>query len=68
MVIGADGSRGPGVSVLGLKEGGVDYALDDNNAKLITPPLKTKVEAIKADIIAGKVKVADYMADNACKF
>ncbi|KQV92254.1 MULTISPECIES: BMP family lipoprotein [unclassified Roseateles] len=58
----------PGVSVLGLKEGGVDYALDDNNAKLITPPLKAKVEAIKADIIAGKVKVADYMADNACKF
>ncbi|KQV48321.1 hypothetical protein ASC95_20455 [Pelomonas sp. Root1217] len=58
----------PGVSVLGLKEGGVDYALDENNAKLITPPLKAKVEAIKADIIAGKVKVADYMADNACKF
>jgi len=58
----------PGVSVLGLKEGGVDYALDENNAKLITPPLKAKVEAIKADIIAGKVKVADYMADNSCKF
>lgn len=58
----------PGVSVLGLKEGGVDYALDDNNAKLITPPLKAKVEAIKADIVSGKVKVADYMADNGCKF
>lgn len=58
----------PGVSVLGLKEGGVDYALDDNNAKLIAPPLKAKVDAVKADIIAGKIKVADYMADNACKF
>ncbi|MDG0834542.1 BMP family lipoprotein [Roseateles saccharophilus] len=58
----------PGVSVLGLKEGGVDYALDENNAKLITPQLKAKVEAIKADIVSGKVKVADYMADNACKF
>ena len=57
-----------GISVLGLKEGGVDYALDANNAKLITPQLKTKVDAIKADIVAGKVKVADYMADNACKF
>ena len=22
----------------------------------------------KADIIAGKIKVADYMADNACKY
>jgi len=57
-----------GISVLGLKEGGVDYALDANNAKLIPAPLKVKVDAIKADIIAGKIKVADYMADNACKY
>jgi len=58
----------PGISVLGLKEGGVDYALDEHNAKLVTPALKAKVEAVKADIIAGKIKVADYMADNACKY
>ena len=58
----------PGVTVLGLKEGGVDYALDDNNAKLVTPELKKKVEAAKADIVSGKIKVADYMADNACKY
>ncbi len=58
----------PGVTVLGLKEGGVDYAMDDNNAKLVSADMKQKVEAAKADIIAGKVKVADYMAANACKF
>lgn len=58
----------PGVSVLGLKEGGVDYAMDQNNAKLVPAALKTKVDAYKADIIAGKIKVADYMADNACKY
>jgi basic membrane protein A and related proteins len=58
----------PGVSVLGLKEGGVDYALDEHNAKLVPAALKARVDAVKADIIAGKVKVADYMADNACKF
>jgi basic membrane protein A len=58
----------PGVTVLGLKEGGVDYALDDYNAKLVTPELKKKVEAAKADIVSGKIKVADYMADNACKY
>ena len=58
----------PGVSVLGLKEGGVDYAADENNAKLLNPALKAKVDAVKADIIAGKIKVADYMADNACKY
>jgi basic membrane protein A len=58
----------PGVSVLGLKEGGVDYALDEYNAKLVSADMKAKVDAAKADIIAGKIKVADYMADNACKF
>ncbi len=58
----------PGTSMLGLKDGGVEYALDQHNAKLVTPALKAKVEAIKADIVAGKVKVADYMADGACKY
>jgi basic membrane protein A len=57
-----------GISVLGLKEGGVDYAMDDNNAKLVTADMKKKVDAAKADIISGKIKVADYMADNACKY
>ena len=54
------------VTVLGLKEGGVDYALDEHNAKLVTPEMKAKVDAAKADIIAGKVKVIDYMAANKC--
>ncbi|MBT0571030.1 BMP family ABC transporter substrate-binding protein [Curvibacter sp. CHRR-16] len=58
----------PGVTVLGLKEGGVDYAVDENNAKLVTADMKKKLEAAKKDIISGKIKVADYMADNACKF
>ena len=56
-----------GVSVLGLKEGGVDYAMDDNNAKLVTADMKQAVEAAKAGIISGDIKVADFMADNACK-
>jgi basic membrane protein A len=58
----------PGVTALGLKEGGVDYALDQHNEKLVPAAMKQKVDAAKADIIAGKIKVADYMADNACKF
>ncbi|MBC7618653.1 MAG: BMP family ABC transporter substrate-binding protein [Candidatus Saccharibacteria bacterium] len=58
----------PGVSVLGLKEGGVDYAADEFNAKMITPDMKKRVDAAKADIVSGKIKVVDYMADNACKF
>lgn len=58
----------PGLTVLGLKEGGVDYAMDQYNAKLVTPEMKAKVDAAKADIIAGRLRVADYMADNACKY
>jgi basic membrane protein A len=61
-------SFAPGITVLGLKEGGVDYAMDANNAKLVTPDMKKRVDAAKADIISGKIKVADYMADNACKY
>ena len=58
----------PGLTVLGLKENGVGYAMDENNAKLVTPEMKKKVEAAKADIVSGKIKVADYLADNACKY
>ena len=67
-VFNAAKKTNPGVTVLGLKEGGVDYALDQYNEKLVTPAMKAKVDAAKADIIAGKIKVADYMADNACKY
>jgi basic membrane protein A len=55
-----------GVSELGLKEQGVDAAFDEYNKPLITDEMKAKVEAAKADIIAGKIKVHDYVADNAC--
>ncbi|MBG1232864.1 BMP family lipoprotein [Aestuariivirga litoralis] len=56
----------PGIQALGLKEGGVDYAMDDNNKPLVTDAMKAKVEAAKADIIAGKTEVHDFTADNKC--
>jgi basic membrane protein A and related proteins len=56
-----------GVQVLGLKDGGVDWALDKDNEKLITPEMKAKVEAAKADIVSGKIVVHDYMSNNSCK-
>ena len=55
-----------GVTELGLKEAGVDWALDENNKPLVTDAMKAKVEAAKADIISGKIQVHDYVADNAC--
>ncbi|MEO6625478.1 MAG: BMP family ABC transporter substrate-binding protein [Burkholderiaceae bacterium] len=58
----------PGLSVLGLKEDGVGYAMDKHNEKLVSADMKKKVDAAKADIISGKIKVADYMAASACKY
>lgn len=55
-----------GVWVLGVAEGGVDWAFDENNESLITDEMKAAVETAKADIISGKVTVHDYMADQSC--
>ena len=63
-----DGKWEAGISVLGLKEGGVDWALDQHNEKLVSPEMKAKVEQAKADIISGKIKVHDYMSNNSCAF
>ncbi len=63
-----DGKFTSGINDLGLKEGGVDYAMDDNNKALVTPEMAAAAEKAKADIIAGTVKVHDYMSDNACPY
>jgi len=65
---GQEGKFKGGIHALGLAEGGVDWALDKYNEKLITPEMKKAVDAAKADIIAGKIKVHDYMSDNTCKY
>ena len=57
-----------GIIALGLKEGGIDYAMDDNNKALVSPEMVTAVDKAKADIIAGTVEVHDFMADNACPY
>jgi len=56
-----------GTMVLGLKEGGVDWALDQYNEKLISADMKAKIDAAKAGIILGKIVVHDYMSNNSCK-
>lgn len=60
------GNFDTGVQVLGLAEGGVDWALDDNNAKLISAEMKAAIDKAKAEIIAGKINVHDYMSDSKC--
>jgi basic membrane protein A len=61
-----DNTWKPGVSVLGLKEDGVGYALDENNKNLVTPPMKAAVEEAAEAIKSGTIKVHDYMADSKC--
>jgi basic membrane protein A len=56
----------PGIHVMDLKADGVGYALDDNNAALITDEMKATVDAAAAKIIAGEITVHDYMSDNTC--
>jgi basic membrane protein A len=65
-VAAKNGTWKPGILVLGLKEHGVGVAIDKDNSMLITPQMKAKVEQAEAAIIAGKVQVHDYMADNKC--
>ncbi len=55
-----------GFKVLGLANGGVDYALDEYNAEIFTDEIKAAVEEAKAKIISGEIEVHDYMSDNSC--
>jgi basic membrane protein A len=55
-----DGTWQPGEKNLGLAENGVGYALDENNRSLITPEMEKKLEAAKAKIISGELKVSPY--------
>ncbi|MFT4191985.1 MAG: BMP family ABC transporter substrate-binding protein [Comamonas sp.] len=55
-----------GVTTMGLKERGVDWALDADNRALVTPEMERKVNAIRQDIIDGKIKVTDSMATGKC--
>ncbi len=62
----AAGDFETGVRVLGAAEGGVDWALDENNADLITPEIKAAIEDAKAKIISGEITVAEYYPTSSC--
>jgi basic membrane protein A len=55
-----------GVQVMNLASGGVGYAMDENNASLVTAEMQAAVDAAAAEIIAGTRPVHDYMSDNSC--
>ena len=63
-------SDGPGMekgfNVMGIANGGVGYAMDENNADLITEEMKTTVDEASARIASGEITVHDYMSDDSC--
>jgi basic membrane protein A and related proteins len=46
-----------GVREMGLAEGALDYVYDDNNKVWITDDVRAKVEALRAEILAGRIQV-----------
>jgi basic membrane protein A len=53
-----------GIERFGLKNSGIDYALDKYNRQLLPPDVLKKIDKIKADIAAGKIKVPDFYDTN----
>lgn len=57
---GKDGKFAGGPQRFGLKDQGVDYALDKYNDNLIDAGLREQLDDVKKKIISGQIKVPDY--------
>jgi basic membrane protein A len=55
-----DGKFSSGVVRYGLKDKGIDYAMDKHNEKLVSADDVKKLEKVKADIVANKILVPDF--------
>ncbi len=55
-----------GIHVMDLSNDGVGYALDENNAELITEDMQAALEAAKQQIIDGEVTVVNYNTEETC--
>lgn len=55
-----------GFNIMGVANGGIDYAMDEHNAALVSADMKSAVDAAKAKIASGELAVHDYMSDNTC--
>ena len=59
-----DGNWKPGHVVMGLSEGGVDYAVDEHNNALISEEMRAALEDARTKIIAGEIVVSDVDGGN----
>lgn len=55
-----------GVFAWGLAQNGVGYAMDDNNAPLVSDEMKASVEEARQKIIDGEIEVTSYYANDSC--
>ena len=55
-----------GVFQLGLAEEGVGFAMDENNAPLVSEDMKAAVDAAREKIISGEIEVVSYYANDSC--
>ena len=55
-----EGKWNPGIKYLGIKEGALDYAVDENNRKLISGDLIEQVATAKERIISGQISIESY--------
>lgn len=56
-----DGAFRGGIYELGLRENGVGYVYDDNNRVLIPDRVRARVEALRGEVIAGRIKVPNTL-------
>ncbi|KIN71399.1 BMP family lipoprotein [Sulfitobacter guttiformis] len=55
-----------GFNVMGIANGGVGYAIDENNADLVSADMQAMVDDAAAKITSGELMVHDYMSDDSC--
>ncbi len=54
------GKFASGIKRFGLANDGIGYSVDEYNAKILTEPVRKHADELKAEIIAGSIKVPDY--------
>ena len=55
-----------GFNLMNAANGGVDYAVDENNAEIFTSDIEMAVSAAKDGIVGGGISVHDYTSDDSC--
>jgi len=49
-----------GIQRFGLANQGIDYSVDEFNARILTRPVRERADALKAQILARQITVPDY--------